>query len=250
MFFYAKPFYDDGMSGHSKWAQIKRQKEVVDKKRGQVFTKLSKAITQAVRQGGSDPSANPTLRLAIDRALAANMTKENINRAIDRIVKAQATGQTITLEAYAPYSVALLITVVTDNRNRTVAEIRGILSKHAASLAESGSVAWQFERQGEIVIKAPSTMDEIELSAIDAGALDSQRQGDTLTIITPPDRLQGVQERIRAQGGTILTEHLVTQTKQPVQLTPPQQAKIMSLITQLENYPDVINVSTNSLVKP
>ena len=170
------------MSGHSKWAQIKRQKAVVDAKKGQAFTKLAKAITSAAKTGGSSPDMNPSLRFAIDQALAANMPKDNIERAIERASGADASSvEHITFEAYGPGGVAFLIQAVTDNRNRTVAEVRHILTEHQTSLGKAGSVVWQFDGR---VPKQTMTLDTATAQLVHALIDQLNSHDDVVEVVT------------------------------------------------------------------
>lgn len=236
------------MSRHSKWAKIKRAKMATDVKRGQLFTKLTRAIAVAAREGGGDADTNPQLRLAMDRALAANMPKDNITRAIERAVSAGADGATtsVTLEGYGPGGAALLIDVVTDNRNRTVSDIRRILSNHGGSLGESGSVAWQFERRGLLTIENATDADALELAAIDTGAFDTEREGNALDITTPPDRLKAVQAALTAAGAVPTSSQLANVPKQSVPLDTDTMGTLERLIEALEEHDDVVEVTTNA----
>src|SRR6201996_753973 len=177
------------MSGHSKWASIKHKKAVVDARRGQHFTKLTRAITVAAREGGGDPEGNPALALAIQKARDASMPKDNIERAI-----AKGTGEgadadqseTVLYEAYGPGGVALLIEALTDNRNRTGADVRHILSKHGGNLGEPGSVSYLFDKRGVIIVDASRYDEDHLIPAIDAGAQDISLDDDVLEVITEP----------------------------------------------------------------
>jgi YebC/PmpR family DNA-binding regulatory protein len=233
------------MAKHSKWAQIKRQKEVVDKKRGQAFTKLARAITSAVAQGGEDPEANAALRLAINRAISTNMPKENITRAIARAVKAKSEGTTATFEAYGPHGSALMIFTLTDNRNRTIAELRSLLQKNEGNLATSGSVAWQFEPCAIITIEDTLLAEEIELALIEKGAKEIMREGSQVHIITNPSTLETVSATLRDAHIPFLAPEISSMPKQTIDLPENQRRLLANLITQLQNHPDVIKVVTN-----
>lgn len=235
------------MSRHSKWAKIKRSKAVTDAKRGQLFTKLIRAINVAARAGG-DPETNPPLRLAMDRALAANMPKENINRAIERAAgeDAAAVAQAFTLEGYTPGGAALLVEVVTDNRNRTVAEIRRLLSNHGGSLGESGSVAWQFERRGILILENATDPDAAELAAIDAGATNIEREGHDLDVQTPAGQLKVVETALRAKGLAPASAQITNVPKQSRHLAAEDLDKLEHLIAELEEHSDVVEVTTNA----
>src|SRR5437588_12000091 len=191
------------MSGHSKWASIKHKKAVVDARRGQQFTKLARAITVAAREGGGDPDGNPALALAIQKARDASMPKDNIERAIGK-----GTGEgvdadrieTVVYEGYGPAGVALLIEALTDNRNRTGADVRHLLTKHGGSLGEPGSVSYLFDKQGVIVVDAERYGAGDRMPAIDAGALDISLDEDVLEVITEPGDLVAVREALEGAG--------------------------------------------------
>lgn len=235
------------MSRHSKWAKIKRAKTATDVKRGQLFSKLTRAITVAAKAGG-DPEANPQLRLVTDRALAANMPKENITRAIERAQGGggETTVTAFALEGYGPGGAALLIDVVTDNRNRTVADVRRILSRHGGSLGALGSVAWQFERRGLLAVEHAADPDAVELTAIDQGALDIEREGTDLDITTPPDQLKAVETALKAKGFAPTSAQITNVPKQSTPLAPDAMKKLESLMDELEEHADVVEVTTNA----
>ncbi|MFC1632765.1 YebC/PmpR family DNA-binding transcriptional regulator [Patescibacteria group bacterium] len=188
------------MSGHSKWSTIKRKKAVTDAKRGAVFTKLARAITVAARQGGGDPALNVSLRLEIEKARQANMPKDNIDRAVKRGT-GELEGAILeekTYEGYGPEGVAIVIKTVTDNSNRTVADIRKIFTQHGGSLGESGSVLWMFEARGILRMPIPDakSRDDIELVAIDKGAEDIKEEDDQLVISANPKNLTAIKEAL------------------------------------------------------
>ena len=236
------------MAGHSKWANIKHRKAAVDAKRGKLFTKLSREITVAARQGGGDPEYNFALRLAIERAKAANMPSETIERAIKR-----GTGEIegerleeVIYEAYGPYGVAMLIQVVTDNRNRTVAELRHILNKRGGSLGESGSVMWQFDRKGAITIDADGMdPEEVALLAIDAGAEDFELDQNLVSIYTDPSELEAVKQELESQGMRVVNAELSLLPKTALQLEPEQALQVLRLMEALEELDDVQRVYSN-----
>lgn len=236
------------MSRHSKWAKIKRQKTATDARRGQLFSKLIRAVTVAAREGGGDPETNPQLRLVLDRALAANMPKENVTRAIERATGAgaEAAASSLTLEGYGPGGAALLIDVVTDNHNRTVAEIRRILANAGSSLGESGSVAWQFERRGLLTVENAPNPDAVELTAIDAGALDIAREGADLDITTRPADLKLVEAAVKGKGTTPTSAQIANIPQQSLVLEPAHMEKLEKLIAALEEHADVVEVTTNA----
>src|SRR5918992_2935302 len=191
------------MSGHSKWSTIKRQKGATDAKRGQLFTKLAREITIAARQGLPDPDSNTRLRLAVDRAKAANMPKDNIERAIHRAAGSGSGDQyeEVFYEGYGPGGGALMIQVQTDNRNRTVGEVRAVLTRAGGTLGENGSVGWMFDQMGLIEIPVGSDdPDELSLLAIDAGASDVDVEEGTVAIYTEPADLHRVREAMAASG--------------------------------------------------
>src|SRR5678810_786657 len=191
------------MSGHSKWHSIKHKKGALDAKRGKLFTKFIKEITVAARTGGGDPDANARLRKAILDAKSGNMPNDTIERAIRRGTGEEegVNYEEITYEGYGPGGVALMVQSMTDNRNRTVAELRHIFSKNGGNLGESGSVAWMFDKKGYIVVdKAAKSEDELFEIAIDAGADDMQDEGDVFEIFTAPDSFEAVNEAVKKAG--------------------------------------------------
>ena len=183
------------MSGHSKWSSIKHKKGAADAKRGKLFSKLSRAIIVAAREGGPDPDANATLATAIQKARDNSMPKDNIERAIARGAGTSSDGEAyehITYEGYGPSGVALFVEALTDNRNRTASDVRHIFTKNDGSLGESGSVAWLFERKGVILVPDSADEDELTLAAADGGAEDVVREGSSFEVISAPDELQAV----------------------------------------------------------
>jgi YebC/PmpR family DNA-binding regulatory protein len=237
------------MSGHSKWAQIKRQKGVADVRRGALFTKLSREITIAARQGGGDPDMNFRLRLAVQKARENNMPADNIKRAIDRATGGGDGGtiEEITYEAYGPHGVAILIEAMTDNRNRTVAEVRSTLTRAGGSLGESGSVGWQFENRGLILVNAEGKdSDEIELAAIDAGAQDVQAGDGAVEIATDPADLESVRKALLDAGYEITSAELAMQPKASISLEPEDAGSVLRLLDKLEDLDDVQRVYSNA----
>jgi len=236
------------MSGHSKWSTIKRKKAAVDAKRGKIFTRLGREIETAARQGGGDLDANFSLRLAVDRAKAANMPKDNIERAIKRgtgEIAAEALDDVI-YEAYASGGVAILVEVMTDNRNRTVAEIKHVLSKAGGSMAEPGSVAWQFEQKGYLTVDATAhDYDEVFLVAADAGADDVVRGDDLIEVFTPREQLQAVQESLKADGIAVDEARLDWIPKTPMDIEADAALKVMNVVEQLEDLDDTQTVYSN-----
>ena len=236
------------MSGHSKWSTIKRQKGAADAKRGALFTKLGKEITLAARAGGGDPDANYRLRLAVDKARAANMPADNIKRAIERATggKEAVEYEEITYEGYGPGGVALLVETATDNKNRTAAEVRSIFSKFGGQLAGQGSVAWQFEQRGLIAIEGGSgDPDDIALAAIDAGATDVDTESDPIEIATEPTELLSVQTSLQDAGVKTDSAELTMVAKTPIEVDLDKARSNLKLIEALEDSDDVQRVTAN-----
>lgn len=236
------------MSGHSKWSTIKRKKGAEDAKRGKIFTRLAREITMAARNGG-DPDTNPALRLAVDKARAANMPKDNILRAI-----ARGTGEgddaaaleEVTYEGYGPHGVAVLVDVVTDNKNRTLAEVKHVFSRSGGSLASQGSVTWQFEQKGLISLSSEGVdFDELFLVAAEAGAEDVQNDGESIAIYTPRDSLAEVARALHESGYTIEDSELTWVAKNEVALDKESTLRVMAMIEKLEELDDVQHVSSN-----
>jgi YebC/PmpR family DNA-binding regulatory protein len=238
------------MSGHSKWASIKHKKAIVDQRRGKAFTTLSRHITVAAKSGGGDVDGNPALALAVQKAKDASMPKDNIQRAIDKGTGAGADAETfedVLDEGYGPGGVALLIEALTDNRNRTGADIRNIFSKNGGSVAEPGSVAWQFERKGVIILpKAAAAEDDLMLVALDNGAEDIEDQGDTWQLTSPPTDLNRLRTSLEEAGITIESADLTMLPSQTVPLQSEGDARqVLRVIDALEDHDDVQNVYAN-----
>jgi len=235
------------MSGHSKWSTIKRKKAAQDAKRGKLFTKLGREITVAAREGG-DPETNFKLRLAIEKAKAANMPKDNIERAIRRGTGAERGEELeeIYYEGYGPHGVALLVQVLTDNRNRAVSEIRRAFNRHGGSLGESGCVAWLFEPKGYITI-SPDDHDpeELALMAIDAGADDVTIGSDLVEVYTLASDFQRVKEELEKNGITLNSAEISMIPKSLTELDEKETIKAMTLIDALEELEDVQQVYSN-----
>ncbi len=236
------------MSGHSKWAQIKRKKAVTDARRGQLWTKILKEITVAARLGSGDPASNPRLRSAIDDAKANNVPNDNIDRAVQR-----GTGELegmqyeeAVFEGYAPGGVAVLVETVTDNRNRTVSEMRHIFSRHGGSLAAAGAVAWQFERRGEIVLDRAAVDEErlVEL-ALELGVADLSTDGEAYELYTPADAFHAVLERLEAHGLAPLSRQLAMNPKAQVEPEADAANQALRLLDALEEHDDVQHVWAN-----
>jgi YebC/PmpR family DNA-binding regulatory protein len=236
------------MSGHSKWHSIKHKKAVVDARRGQHFTKLARAITVAAREGGGDPDGNPSLALAVQKARDASMPKDNIERAI-----AKGTGEgvdaeqieTVIYEGYGPGGVALLIEALTDNRNRTSADVRHAFSKHGGNLGEPGSVSYLFDKQGVIVIDASRYDEDDLIPAIDAGALDIALDEDVFEVLTEASGLGAVRAAIEQAGIEIESADVTQRPKTRVPVAEAEAAKLMKLIDTLEESDDVGAVHAN-----
>ena len=235
------------MSGHSKWSTIKRKKGANDAKRGQIFTKMAREIQIAAREG-ADPEFNLRLRLAIDKAKAANMPKDNIERAIRRGAGLEKGDELeeIIYEGYGPGGVALYIEVLTDHRNRAVAEVRHALSRSNGSMGESGSVAWQFEAKGYVaVVMDGLDLDEVFMVALEAGADDVQFGDDLAEIYTGPGDLKAVREAFEAEGFSIESAEMTYLPKTPLQTDDKTTRTAMNLIESLEDLDDVTNVYSN-----
>ena len=236
------------MSGHSKWASIKHKKAVVDARRGQHFTKLARAITIAAREGGGDPTGNSALALAIQKARDASMPKDNIERAI---LKGTGEGgdaesfETVMYEGYGPGGVALLIEAMTDNRNRTGADMRHLLGKHGGNLGEPGSVAYLFDKQGVIVVDASRYSEDDLMSAIDAGAQDIQLDDDVYEVITAPGDLTPVRDALADAGVELESVELTQRPKTRIPVDEDDAMKLMKLIDALEDNDDVGAVHAN-----
>lgn len=239
------------MSGHSKWSTIKRQKGAADIRRGQVFTKLANAITIAAREGGGgDPASNFKLRLAIDQARAANMPKENIARAIDRGLGKGGVGgglESVTYEGYGPGKVALLVEVVTDNRNRTTSEVRNVIERSGGAFASPGAVSWVFADEGMIVVpKGGRTFEEIFELGAEAGAEDVVEAGDAVQIYTKPDTLEAVKKQLVERGLNPASAEIAKKPASLVTITDNDiAAKILDLMGKLEDLDEVQKVWSN-----
>ena len=235
------------MAGHSKWKQIKRKKAVTDQKRGAAFTKLIREITIAAKQGGGDPAGNARLRTAIDAAKAENMPWENIDRAVKK-----GTGELegviyeeVTYEGYGPGGAALLVQATTDNANRTVAEIRNVFTRHGGNLGATNSVAWMFDRKGQIVVDGKADEDATMEAALDAGADDMERDGDVFLISTPPAQLHAVQEALKAKRIAVQSAELAMSPKNTVKVEGGEAKKLLLLVEGLEEMDDVATVFSN-----
>jgi len=238
------------MSGHSKWSSIKHKKGAADAKRGQLFTKLTRALIVAAKDGGPDPAANLALQNAIEKARAASMPKDNIERAIAR---GSGTGadaasyEHISYEGYGPGGVAVYVDVLTDNRNRTAGEVRHIFARHDGNLAESGAVAWLFERKGVVLVDRDSTdEDELTLAAADAGAEDVAGEGSSFEVTCAPEDLNAVREALETAGIAVSDAEVTMLPKTKVEIEDESVArKVLKLIDGLEENDDVQDVYAN-----
>ena len=237
------------MSGHSKWSSIKHQKGVTDARRGQLFTKLTREIIVSVRQGGSNPEANFRLRLAVQKARDNNMPLETIDRAIKR-GSGELEGATLaemTLEGYGPGGVAILVQALSDNRNRTLQEVRNIFSRHGSSLGESGCVAWLFESRGLIAVPTNDLdPEELALQAIDAGADDVKVENDYVEIYTKPEELEMVRGALEQKQLSIASAELSMVPKTMVELDEKLALQTLKLLDKLEELDEVQHVSSNA----
>jgi YebC/PmpR family DNA-binding regulatory protein len=235
------------MAGHSKWASIKHKKKAVDAKRGQLFTKLSRAITVAAREGG-DPDANPSLALAVQKARDASMPKDNIERAIAKGTGADSDAdayESVLYEGYGPGGVAILVEALTDNRNRTGSEIRHLFTRSGGNLGEPGSVAWTFEKKGEIVVDGARYTEDDLLPAIDAGAEDLSMDGDVWEIVTGPADLAAVRAALEEAGVELESAELVQRATTRTPVEEDRVGSLMRLIESLEDHDDVQAVHAN-----
>ena len=236
------------MSGHSKWSSIKHKKGAADAKRGQLFSKLSRAITVAAKEGGPDPTGNATLATAIQKAKDNSMPKDNIERAIQKGAGGGegANYETITYEGYGPAGVAVLVEAMTDNRNRTAADVRNIFNRGGGKLGETGSVAWMFERKGSIVVDAGATDEDTLMTvAIDAGAEDVNQDESTYEIITDPADFMAVRQAVEDAGIPYASAELAMLPKSTVALEQSDAKKTLRLIEALEDSDDVQEVHAN-----
>ncbi len=236
------------MSGHSKWSTIKRKKGALDAKRGRLFTKLIKEITVAARLGGGDEAANPRLRKAIANAKTANMPQENIKRAIQK-----GTGELpgvnyeeFTYEAYGPGGVAIMLDVITDNKNRTVAEIRHLMNKYGGNLGENGSVAWMFDKKGQISIAKDNGSEETVFeAALECGAEDFEVEDDVYLVMTNPADLMEVRDGLEKRGFTIQSAEIEMIPKTLQKVTGKDASRLMNLIEALDDNDDINNIYSN-----
>lgn len=238
------------MSGHSKWSTIKRQKGAADAKRGQAFTKLSNAITLAVRQGGgiTDPESNFKLRLAIDRARSMNMPKDNIDRAIERAKGAGAGSSLdeVVYEGFAPGGVALIVEAATDNKNRTTSEVKNLIEKNGGTMGNPGSVAYMFDRRGEIIVqKNGKSADDIMMAALDAGLEDIEEEEDALLLYTSPENLMKVKSALDENGIISENAELIYKPTTTLEVDDSALQKLEELMNKIDEHDDVQKVYTN-----
>jgi YebC/PmpR family DNA-binding regulatory protein len=238
------------MSGHSKWSSIKHKKGAADAKRGKLFSKLTRAIIVAAREGGGDPSGNLALQNAIEKARSYSMPKDNIDRAIAKGSGADSdtsTFETVVYEGYGPSGVAVIVEALTDNRNRTASDVRHTFAKNDGNLGGSGAVAWLFERRGVVLVPADGVdEDELMLAAADAGADDVSLDGSSYQVLTAPEQLGAVREALEAAGFTIESSELTMLPKTTVEVADEGDAKkVLRLMDQLEDNDDVQDVFAN-----
>lgn len=236
------------MAGHSKWANIKHRKERQDKARGAEYTKLARAITVAAKEGGGNPDMNFNLRLAIDKARAGNMPKDNIDRAIARGTgeAGGANVERVIYEGYGPNGVAVLVDCTTDNRTRTVGEVRSVFNRHSCSLGEANSVAWQFAQRGTIAIPAEDLdADEVTLAAIDAGAVDVEADDDVVTVYTEVEDFARVKNALAAAGYDTTEAELAMIPSVQAELDVADTLQVLKFIDKLESLDDVDRVWSN-----
>jgi len=233
------------MSGHSKWSTIKRKKGAEDAKRGKIFTRLARDIMVAARHGGGDPNSNPTLRTAVDKARAANMPKDNIERAIKKGTGELAGGELeeIIYEAYGPHGVPILIKCLTDNRNRTLADIRKVFNRQGGSMAEAGAVSWLFDTKGYITIESDEVdPDEVFMMAVEVGADDVEISDEVIEIYTTPDTLHLVSNALVDNGLNVADAELAPIPKNEIELDPKETMQVMGIIEALDDLDDVQQV--------
>ena len=236
------------MAGHSKWASFKHKKKATDAKRGALFTKLTRAITVAAREGGGDVDGNPSLGLAVQKAKDASMPKDNIERAIAKGTGADQDAEafeTVTYEGYGPGGVAVLVEALTDNRNRTSSDVRHAFTKSGGSLGEPGSVAWIFEKKGEILVDGTRYDEDDLMPAIEAGAEDVAADGDVLEIVTGPTDLTAIRGALEEAGVELQSAELVMRPTNRIEIDEGQVTSLMKLLDTLDDNDDVQAVHAN-----
>ena len=236
------------MSGHSKWANIKRKKAKVDAVKGTVFSRLTKEIMAAAKRGGPNPETNFKLRLAIDKAKANNLPAANIERAIRRATGQEAgvNYEEAVYEGYGPAGTAVYLDILTDNRNRTAGEIRHIFSRHGGSLGESGCVAWMFEPKGRLMIETDQPEEELLDIAVEAGADDLSRDGGEIVVLTTPEMLEPVRQTFEDRGLAVAEAELVRIPKTTVEVASHDADQVIELLDLLEDHDDVQHVYSNA----
>jgi YebC/PmpR family DNA-binding regulatory protein len=236
------------MSGHSKWHTIKHKKGAADAKRGKIFTRIIKELTVAARNGGGDPDTNPRLRTIVLEAKANNMPRENIDRAIRRGTGEEpgVSYEEVTYEGYGPGGVALMIETLTDNKNRTVGEIRHLLSKHAGNLAAENSVAWMFSRKGQIVVEKGKVDEDKLLSvALDAGADDMNDDGSAWEVVCAPEQFEAVRDAVKGLGVSPATAEVAMVPQNYIKLVGKEAQQMLKLMEAIEDHDDVQHVWAN-----
>ena len=238
------------MSGHSKWSSIKHKKGAADAKRGQLFSKLSRAIMVAAKEGGTDPDANLALQNAVEKARSYSMPKDNIERAIAKGAGGDSEGanfETVVYEGYGPDGVAVLVEAVTDNRNRTASEVRHVFSRHGGNLGTTGAVAWQFDRRGVVLVSADGAdEDDLVLVAADAGADDVEQEGSSFVVSCAPEATSTVRDALEAAGFTVESSELAMVPKTTVAIEDePTARRVVKLVEGLEETDDVQDVYAN-----
>jgi YebC/PmpR family DNA-binding regulatory protein len=236
------------MSGHSKWSSIKHKKGAADAKRGQLFTKLARAIQVAARDGGPDPAGNAALATAVQKARDASMPKDNIERAIAKGAGNDAEAaafESATYEGYAPGGVAVLVEALTDNRNRTGSEVRHVFTRNGGNLGEPGSVAWNFDKKGVVLVDAERHDEDDLIVAIDAGAEDLARDENVWEVVTAPGDLQAVRDALEQAGVEIQSADLTMRPQSRVEVEEGQVGQVLRLIEELEDQDDVSAVHAN-----
>ena len=234
------------MSGHSKWSTIKRKKGAEDAKRGKIFTRLARDIMLAARSGGGDPGANPALRTSIEKARAANMPKDNIERAVKKGTGELEGGnvEEVTYEAYGPHGIPILIQCLTDNRNRTLADVRKVFNRQGGNMAEAGAVSWMFDMKGYITLEHQQDQDpdEFFMLAVDAGAEDVEIGDDIFEIYTNPSDLHTVSIALTDAGLKLTDAQLSQIPKNEIELGPKETVQVMNIVETLEDLDDVQQV--------
>ncbi len=237
------------MSGHSKWSTIKRRKGAEDAKRGKIFTRIGRELMTAAREGGGDPNGNPRLRIAVDKARAANMPKDNIERAINKgagVGEDAVEFEEITYEGYGPHGIALMVDTLTDNRNRTLAEVKHAFSRNNGTMGSSGAVGWQFSQKGYIELSADGVdFDTLFMTAAEAGADDVEQGDETISVYTAREQLSAVERALAEAGYEVADSKLIWSPTNEVELEPDQAVQVFKLIEKLEELDDVQTVSSN-----